>query len=175
MSRREALSGETMIVFSGMGGVALGDSRDAFLRVGNLCNPCPAAKAAQRRRRASPRGQMLDGSQQLGIFLTHDLVKLRRLHSRLQELLEGLSGIDALVLAGVANEAALGRRASLRGSRASAWCCARDWIHRPYRGGARGRRLWPARARKPCNVSAEMPASRSCCAAREVGAKPSTT
>ena len=44
---------------------------------------------------------MLDGSQQFGVFLAHDLVKLRGPHPGLLQLLEWLSGIDALMLARV--------------------------------------------------------------------------
>jgi hypothetical protein len=47
---------------------------------------------------------MFDGAQQLRIFLAHDLIKLRCPHSGSLHLLEGLSGIDALVLPGVANK-----------------------------------------------------------------------
>jgi hypothetical protein len=47
---------------------------------------------------------MLNGLEELGISLADDLVKLRGLHPRLLQLLEGLSGIDALMLAGIANE-----------------------------------------------------------------------
>jgi hypothetical protein len=39
---------------------------------------------------------MLDRSQQFGVLLANDLVKLGGLHSSLHQLLEGLSGIDPL-------------------------------------------------------------------------------
>ncbi len=48
---------------------------------------------------------MLDRLQQLrGFSLTHDLVKLGGLHPGVDQLLEGLAGFDALMLAGVADE-----------------------------------------------------------------------
>jgi hypothetical protein len=47
---------------------------------------------------------MFDGTQQLRVFLAHDLVELRCPHSGLLHLLEWFSGIDALVLLGVPNE-----------------------------------------------------------------------
>jgi hypothetical protein len=47
---------------------------------------------------------MLDGFQQLRIFLAHDLCELRRLYSGLLQLLEGSAGIDALVLPNVSDE-----------------------------------------------------------------------
>ena len=56
---------------------------------------------------------MLDGFQQLGVFLAHDLVKLRGPHPGFLQLLEGLSGIDALMLAGVADQQNLVLRADL--------------------------------------------------------------
>src|SRR6185437_977350 len=46
---------------------------------------------------------MLDCLQQRGVLLTHNLVELCRPHARSLQLLEGLSGIDALMLACVAN------------------------------------------------------------------------
>ena len=46
---------------------------------------------------------MLNGFQQLGVFLAHDLVELRGLHPGLLHLLERPARINALVLAGVAN------------------------------------------------------------------------
>jgi hypothetical protein len=47
---------------------------------------------------------MLDGAQQLRVFLADNLIKSRRLHSGIDQLLEGLSSFDALMLARVANE-----------------------------------------------------------------------
>ena len=47
---------------------------------------------------------MLDRPQQLRVFLANDLVKLRGLHPGLDQLLEGLAGLDALMLANVADE-----------------------------------------------------------------------
>ena len=41
---------------------------------------------------------------QLWVFLTHDLIKLRRAHPGLDQLLEGLTGLDALMLACVADQ-----------------------------------------------------------------------
>ena len=49
-------------------------------------------------------GEVLDGPQQLRVFLAHDLVKLRSLHPGLLHLLEGLASIDALMLAGVSDK-----------------------------------------------------------------------
>ena len=119
---------------------------------------------------------MLDGSQQFGIFLAHDLVKLRGVHPGLLQLLEGLSGIDALMLAGVADEQHPVLRADLFEEVAHLFRAGKagliDHIEVSAAGVAFG--CWLPRARKPCNVSAAMPASRSWCAAREVGAKPST-
>ena len=42
--------------------------------------------------------------QEFGIFLTHDLVEKRCLHSRSLHLLERLTGVDALMLAGVSDQ-----------------------------------------------------------------------
>jgi hypothetical protein len=42
--------------------------------------------------------------QQLRVFLAHDLVKLRGLHPGLLHLLEGLAGIDPLMLASITDE-----------------------------------------------------------------------
>src|SRR6266702_8843716 len=41
---------------------------------------------------------------QFGIFLPDDLVQFRATHPGLYQLLEGLSGFDALMLAGIADE-----------------------------------------------------------------------
>ena len=48
--------------------------------------------------------EMLDGFQQLRVFLPHDPVQLRGLHSGLLHLLEGPSGVHALMLPGVSND-----------------------------------------------------------------------
>src|SRR5665213_3089280 len=47
---------------------------------------------------------MLDDAEQFRVFLSHNLVKLRGLHSGLLHLLEGFAGIDALMLASVPHE-----------------------------------------------------------------------
>lgn len=44
---------------------------------------------------------MLDGLQQLRVFLTHDLGELRRAHPGLLHLLEGTARVHGLMLAGV--------------------------------------------------------------------------
>ncbi len=49
-------------------------------------------------------GQMVHRPQQLGIFLPDDLVKLRGAHPGLNQLLEGFSGVYALMLPSIANE-----------------------------------------------------------------------
>jgi hypothetical protein len=125
----------------GLRGVTLRDGFDASLRVGNLSDAPLLLEHTNTNLRLTD-GKMLNGFEQFGVFLPHDLVKLGRLHSGLLHLLEGLSGIDALMLASVA-----------------------FWV------GSPALRL---RARKPCKVSAGIPASRSWAAARDVGANPST-
>src|ERR1700691_4702565 len=47
---------------------------------------------------------MLDRPQQLRVLLTNDLVEPRGVHSGLDQLLEGLAGLDALMLANIADE-----------------------------------------------------------------------
>ena len=47
---------------------------------------------------------MLDGLFQQGVFLADDLIKLRRVHSGLLQLLKRLSGFNALVLVRIADE-----------------------------------------------------------------------
>ena len=47
---------------------------------------------------------MLDRPQQFRVLLANDLVKLGGLHPGLDQLLEGLAGFDALMLANVADE-----------------------------------------------------------------------
>ena len=47
---------------------------------------------------------MLDGAQQLRVFLADNLIKSRRLHSGIDQLLERFPGFYALMLARVANE-----------------------------------------------------------------------
>jgi type IV secretion system protein VirB10 len=56
---------------------------------------------------------MLDCPQQLGIFLAHDLVKLDGTHPGFDQLLEGLAGLDALVLPRIADEQHAVLRANL--------------------------------------------------------------
>src|SRR5665213_736024 len=99
---------------------------------------------------------MFDDPQQVRVFLTHDLVKLRGLHSGLLHLLEGLAGIDALVLAGVSDK----KNAVLRP----------DLFHETLHLAGAGETGFIDHV----EVSPEMPASRSWAAARLVGAKPST-
>jgi hypothetical protein len=47
---------------------------------------------------------MLDGAQLLRVFLADYLIKSCRLHSGIDQLLEGFPGFDALMLARIANE-----------------------------------------------------------------------
>ena len=47
---------------------------------------------------------MLDGAQQLRVFLADNLIKSGRFHSSIDQLLEGFPGLHALMLARVANE-----------------------------------------------------------------------
>ena len=104
-----------------MGRVALRYRLDALLRVCNLGHPSLLLKHLNADRSFIFR-QMLDGFQELGISLAHDLVELRGLHPGLLQLLEGLSGIDALMLAGVADEQYLVLWADLL-RRKSRICC----------------------------------------------------
>ena len=157
------------------GGIALRYRRDALLRVYDLRHP-PLLLEHLNAYRRLVLGQMLDGFQQFGIFLAHDLVKLGGLHPGLLQLLEGLSGIDALMLARVADEQYLVLRADLlkKVPHLLRRCQRRFIDHIEMLAAFRSVGCRLRRARKPCNVSAAMPASRSCCAARDVGAKPST-
>ena len=57
--------------------------------------------------------QMLDGPKEFGVFLAHDPVQLRRPHPGVLHLLEGLAGVHALMLTGIADEEDAIRRPDL--------------------------------------------------------------
>ena len=86
-----------------MGSVAFRNRRDALLRINDFRDAALLFQHGDGWNNFTFR-QMLDGPQQFRVFLAHDLVKLRGVHPGLYKLLEGLSGIDGLVLTGISNE-----------------------------------------------------------------------
>jgi hypothetical protein len=95
-----------------MGGELLGNSSDTFLRVNDFRNT-PLLHQHLNAHSSFIVGQILHGFEQCGVLLAHDLVKLCRPHARFLQLLEGFSGVHALMLAGVANQQYLILRADL--------------------------------------------------------------
>src|ERR1700676_3017794 len=84
-------------------GIVPGDGGDAIVSVWNF------GDAALLRQHGDALhgfvvGKVLDGFQQLWVFLTHDPVKLRGLHSGLLHLLEGSPGVHPLMLPGVSDD-----------------------------------------------------------------------
>lgn len=83
-----------------MGRVTLRNGFDTLLRVNDFGDASLLLQETDARSNFTL-GQMFDSFQQFRVFLAHYLVKLRGVHPRLYKLLEGLSGIDALVLASI--------------------------------------------------------------------------
>ena len=79
-SRREALSGETMRVFSGRFDVALGDGADALFRVGNFLHTALLLECVERGGNLAC-GQQFDGRFQSRVLLANDLIQSGRAHS----------------------------------------------------------------------------------------------
>ncbi len=68
----------------------------------SVTRPCCCNKLTARR--GFVLRKVFDGSQQLRVFLAHDLVELRGLHPGLLHLLEGLASFDTLMLASVSDQ-----------------------------------------------------------------------
>ena len=117
--------------------------------------------------------KLLDDLFQFRDFLAHDLFELYRFHTGVLELREGPSGLDRFMLPPVADKQnAVIRMEPVQKVMHLSGRCQRD-------SSSTYRRFSPVsgscpRARCFCNVDVSMPASASFCAARDVGAKPST-
>ena len=98
------------------------------------------------------------------------------MHPGLHQLLEGLSGLDALMLARVADQQNSVLRADLGEKFAHLVGAGEAGLRRPYKDGGSGiaAALLAAGEKALQGIRRSMPASRSWRAAREVGAKPST-
>ena len=83
--------------------ILLGNHLDAFCWIGNLPNaPLPLKQLYASGHFST--GEVFDRSLQLRILLAHDLVKPHGFHAGFDQLLKRFSGLDALMLTGVANE-----------------------------------------------------------------------
>src|ERR1019366_5913203 len=86
-----------------LGGIVLGNSFNALGVVRDLGH-APLSLQQADTYGGFILGEMFDDTEQLRVFLAHDLVKLRGLHPGLLHLLKGFAGIDALMLAGVSHK-----------------------------------------------------------------------
>src|SRR5271170_912002 len=81
----------------------MGDCSHSLLWVAEFMHPPLVIEAGDRFNHLAAR-QLLDYFLQQRIFLPDDLIEVGRLHTRLLQLLEWLSGFDALMLTRVADE-----------------------------------------------------------------------
>ena len=149
--------------------------RGCALRVGNLLTrPCCWSDSSAAETLAF--GQQFDGGFQRRVFLADDLIELGGTHPGLLQLLEWPARFDALVLARVADQehAVVGAETRKEIAHLVRAGEARliDKVELPL---VRSGSDWAERARNPCKVPDSTPASLSWRAAREVGAKPSTS
>ena len=81
----------------------MGHGCQARLRIPDLVNPSLLSEAPYGFDN-SVVGQQLDGAPQLGLLLTDDFLEASRPHPGRLHLLEGLAGLDGLVLANVSHK-----------------------------------------------------------------------